>query len=208
MFTQECNWNPGRSSSKSWFRTQIRPSCQNSWEIDVVKTTKECPDHLWNLAFPWGMPQSLKEMKQALVGNSLLWVVLSYMLLVYAHGGCGTLEHPRGCAPQDGRFSCWISAMITRLLKAKPWQIVSFMTWKPQKLGGLNAQGGWKTSVAKEYPPRLCRSLSTAYLDHALRKVLLPPGVWMLHGVCLPISLTHMVTHKGVMMANEYHGTK
>ena len=66
---------------------------------------------------PWGLDfRTLRETKQWLVGNQLMWKALHLLLFIYAQGGSFTLEHPRGEGLQHGKRSIWDSAFVLQLL--------------------------------------------------------------------------------------------
>ena len=66
---------------------------------------------------PWGMDfRSLKETRQWLVGNQLMWKALHLLVYIYAMGGSFTLEHPRGEGLHQGKWSIWDSSFIRQLL--------------------------------------------------------------------------------------------
>lgn len=76
----------------------------------------------------WGMAQrNMKELKQVQVGNYLMWISFTYMVLIALYGGCATLEHPKGVAPRQNRFSVWVSSLTRRVTRSKIWQVVDFL---------------------------------------------------------------------------------
>lgn len=76
----------------------------------------------------WGMAQrNMKELKQVQVGNYLMWISFTYMMLIALYGGCATLEHPKGVAPRRNRFSVWVSSLTRRVTRSKIWQVVDFL---------------------------------------------------------------------------------
>ena len=56
-----------------------------------------------------------------------MWLALTYLIVVYAFGGCFSLEHPKG--PQEGneRWCVWHSAFIDRLLTLHDVSLVTFL---------------------------------------------------------------------------------
>ena len=224
------------------------PPCETysdaRWLELLEQNAKRMPRPLRTLFHPWGLPRrSLKEMRQAHTGTSLLWLSISYLVLVCLYGGCGTLEHPRGRAPAENKFSVWVSAMVTRLLRMNIWQMTTFLqgplgvefakptrllslrlpslsqnifaaydrSWRASEvLGGLDANGGWKTHAAKAYPPLLCKILCDAYLEYADScshegytefPVNFQGAVDALTNYFDP----YMLDCKGVNMASDYH---
>ena len=76
----------------------------------------------------WGMPcRSFKEAQQTFTGSRLMMVSITYLLLIYLYGGCGSLEHPRGKAPYKDHWSVWCSSLIRRLTQSVDWQTLSFL---------------------------------------------------------------------------------
>ena len=73
------------------------------------------------------MQRSLKELKQVNIGNYLLWLAFTYLILIDLYGGCATLEHPKGIAPERNRFSVWVSSLVKRLTRSKAWTVTSFL---------------------------------------------------------------------------------
>eukprot|EP00435_Cladocopium_sp_Y103_P046691 s371_g13.t1 len=77
---------------------------------------------------PWGCDErTLREVRQTLVGNILMFRALFLLLLIYAFGGSFTLEHPAGCGGKDHRWSIWESAFVQQLMLAgdiRRWTIL------------------------------------------------------------------------------------
>ena len=78
--------------------------------------------------YPWGMDErTLKETRQWLMGNLLMWRALSLLLLIYVFGGSFTLEHPKGCGGTNNRWTIWDSSFVRQLLLAgdiRVWTIL------------------------------------------------------------------------------------
>eukprot|EP00435_Cladocopium_sp_Y103_P042136 s1102_g11.t1 len=74
---------------------------------------------------PWGCDErNLREVQQALIGTLLMFRALYLLVLIFAHGGSFTLEHPAGCGGRDQKWSIWESAFVKQLLLAgsiKQW---------------------------------------------------------------------------------------
>ena len=89
---------------------------------------KKCPRPLRDALHGCGMAQrSWKELKQVYTGNYLLWLSFTYLILIAIYGGCATLEHPKGVAPERNRFSVWVSSLTKRLTRSNAWQVTSFL---------------------------------------------------------------------------------
>lgn len=88
------------------------------------------PRPLRNKVHPWCIPEpSLREVKQAVCGSVLMCRALYLVALVYLHGGCFTVEHPRGVAEDcDGPQWCIWNAGITHLIRLAPGvQLTQFL---------------------------------------------------------------------------------
>ena len=89
---------------------------------------KTCPRPLRDALYGWGLGQrSLKELKQVNIGNYLLWLAFTYLILIDLYGGCASLEHPKGIAPERNRFSVWVSSLVRRLTRSNAWTVTSFL---------------------------------------------------------------------------------
>ena len=65
---------------------------------------------------PWGRYQrTLKEIVQCSVGTTLMLQALKLLLLIHLHGGCWTLEHPRGPATSDHQWGIWLSGFVAEI---------------------------------------------------------------------------------------------
>ena len=84
--------------------------------------------HYSTISYPWGFPRrSMKEMRQAHTGTCLVWPSVSYLALACLQGGCGTLQHSRGRAPAENKFSVWVSAMVNRVVWMPIWEITTLL---------------------------------------------------------------------------------
>ena len=85
--------------------------------------------------YPWGMDgRTLKETRQWLMGNLLMWRALSLLLLIYVFGGSFTLEHPKGCGGTNNRWTIWDSSFVRQLLLAgdiRVWTILQGPLGRP-----------------------------------------------------------------------------
>ena len=87
------------------------------------------PRPLRDKSCPWGLLyRKIMEVCQTVLGNVLFGRVFYLLLVVYAHGGAFTLEHPQGPVGNqlDNRWSIWQSAFIQRALLAAEINLVSF----------------------------------------------------------------------------------
>lgn len=108
------------------------PPCETysdaRWLPPPDPTTKRFPRPLRDAMKGWGMAQrSLRELRQLQVGNYLMWISFTYLILIAIYGGCATLEHPRGMAPLRNRFSVWVSSLIKRVTRSSVWSVVDFL---------------------------------------------------------------------------------
>ena len=86
------------------------------------------PRPLRDLCYAWGMPSlSMRELKQLAVGTQLMWLAFHYMFLIWQFGGCASLEHPKGVAPLQNRFSVWVSSLLKRVCKSASWRLTTFL---------------------------------------------------------------------------------
>ena len=113
------------------------PPCETfsdaRWLDITLDQIKHCPRPLRDALYGWGLAQrSMKELKQVHLGNYLMWLSFTYLILIAMYGGCATLEHPKGIAPERNRFSVWVSSLIKRLIRSHAWMVTSFFagaTW-------------------------------------------------------------------------------
>jgi hypothetical protein len=78
--------------------------------------------------------RTLKETRQWLMGNLLMWRALSLLLLIYVFGGSFTLEHPKGCGGTNNRWTIWDSSFVRQLLLAgdiRVWTILQGPLGRP-----------------------------------------------------------------------------
>ena len=84
---------------------------------------------------PWGLDgRTLRETRQWLMGNILMWRALSLLLLIYAYGGSFTLEHPKGCGGVNNKWTIWDSAFVKQLMLAgdiRLWTILQGPLGRP-----------------------------------------------------------------------------
>ena len=80
------------------------------------------PRPLRDVHQPWGKDnRTLRETRQWMVGNQLLWKALYLLLSIFAFGGSITLEHPKGCGTEGGKWSIWDSSFVKCVdLPARP----------------------------------------------------------------------------------------
>ena len=80
---------------------------------------KACPRPLRDEDFPWGrLFLQLFELIQCHTGTQLMMVTLKLLLLVYAHNGSISLEHPRGDMDSQERWCIRMSGFIQWMLLA------------------------------------------------------------------------------------------
>lgn len=127
--------------------------------IPPPQSDHQCfPRRLRDALHGWGMAQrSLRELKQLHVGTHLMWLSFYYLILIAIHGGCATLEHPKGMAPLRNRFSVWTSSLTRRLLRWRIWQVVDFLQ------GPLGVDYAKPTRILHLRLPELPRLLYSAY---------------------------------------------
>lgn len=89
---------------------------------------KACPRPLRDQDFPWGrLFLQLFELIQCHTGTQLMMVTLKLLLLVYAHNGSISLEHPRGDMDSQERWCIWMSGFIQWMLLAHDVNTVTFL---------------------------------------------------------------------------------
>ena len=74
------------------------PPCE-TWsrarEHDLADSCNRCPRVVRTAAQPWGLDSlSLREIRQVLVGNQLMFFAIMMLTILYDTGGCGAMEHP------------------------------------------------------------------------------------------------------------------
>eukprot|EP00435_Cladocopium_sp_Y103_P009786 s1038_g2.t1 len=85
------------------------PPCETFSLARPLRTTEQ----------PWGCDErNLSEVQQTLIGTLLMFRALYLLVLIFAHVGSFTLEHPAGCGGRDHKWSIWESAFIKQLLLA------------------------------------------------------------------------------------------
>ena len=128
------------------------------WLEVVDEIGKRFPRPLRTLDYGWGLPNlSLKEMRQLDVGSILMRISIGYMSLISAYGGSATLEHPKGQAPTQGRFSVWVSSLVKRLVLSPEWDIVTFLQ------GPLGVEYAKPTRLLALRLPHLAAALYSSY---------------------------------------------
>lgn len=138
------------------------PPCESytdaRWLEVLEETWKRCPRPLRTMAYGWGLPRrGRRELLQTDMGNQLMWLSFSYMFLLAQAGGCATLEHPRGQAPKDGRFSVWTSSLVKRALQSPEWDVTSFLQ------GPLGVPYAKPTRLLHLRLPHLPQAIFSAY---------------------------------------------
>ena len=86
---------------------------------------------------PWGFSSlALREIRQILVGNQLMFFSLIMMTVLYDVGGCGALEHPAR-PPKSTSASIWNTSILQLLL-----QLPGFRLWEFAQglLGAVSAK--------------------------------------------------------------------
>ena len=138
------------------------PPCETymdaRWLEVIEEVERRLPRPLRNGDYGWGMPnRSIKELRQVEMGNHLLWLAVYYMMLIDGAGGSATLEHPKGRAPQNGRFSFWTSSLVRRALRSENWDITTFLQ------GPLGVPYAKPTRILHLRLPALASALYSAY---------------------------------------------
>ena len=105
------------------------PPCETFTEARWLQVPGELfPRPLRNERYPWGMIQRLlREVQQMSLGSILFLRTTVILLVVFAHGGAFTMEHPRGPQPHQGRWCVWMSGILQRLMQAATVQRIDFM---------------------------------------------------------------------------------
>ena len=86
------------------------------------------PRPLRDTCDPWGMTDRRPdEVQQVSIGTWLMLIALRITLLVLLHGGCSSLEHPRGPVPGGRRWCIWHSAFVAEILKLRCTRTCTFM---------------------------------------------------------------------------------
>eukprot|EP00438_Fugacium_kawagutii_P005570 Skav228716 [mRNA] locus=scaffold1830:70352:79014:- [translate_table: standard] len=133
------------------------------------------PRPLRDAGDPWGKThRRLAEVMQCCTGGLLFIQALKLLLLTWMHGGAVSLEHPRGpldCqvawppGPMLGETDHLPLGAATRN-DSRIYQAFE-PRWRPSlQLGGLDAQGAWRTMRAKAYPPRLREVMAAEIVNH------------------------------------------
>ena len=138
------------------------PPCESytdaRWLEVLEEVWRRCPRPLRTMAYGWGLPQrSRRELLQTDMGNQLMWLSFSYMFLLAQAGGCATLEHPRGQAPRNNRFSVWTSSLVQRVIQSPEWDVTSFLQ------GPLGVPYAKPTRLLHLRLPHLPKAIYSAY---------------------------------------------
>ena len=89
---------------------------------------KTYPRPLRDASFPWGMPERTpKEVQQCHIGTSLMLVALRMMILIFMHGGCFSLEHPKGPNDNSQKWCVWFSGFVRELLALPEIQTICML---------------------------------------------------------------------------------
>ena len=94
------------------------PPCE-TWsrarEHDLADSCNRCPRVVRTAAQPWGLDSlSLREIRQVLVGNQLMFFAIMMLTILYDTGGCGAMEHPAK-PPKDTSASIWCTHILDML---------------------------------------------------------------------------------------------
>ena len=86
------------------------------------------PRPLRDVVDPWGLTDRRPdEVQQVSFGTWLMLIALRISLLVLLHGGCCSLEHPRGPLSSSRKWSIWLSGFMKEILNLKCTQICTFL---------------------------------------------------------------------------------
>ena len=137
------------------------PPCETYSEARYLPPPegKDRPRPLRNWAHPWGLPGlDPREIRQLTTGNALFFIAVLMMVWTVCSGGCGTLEHPAGRSPAEGRFTVWYSAFLGRL--GRHCECDQF-TFNQGPLGQVSLKPTTFLLLRMPAFPRIIRSLST-----------------------------------------------
>ena len=137
------------------------PPCETYSEARYLPPPegKDRPRPLRNWAHPWGLPGlDPREVRQLTTGNALFFIAVLMMVWTVCSGGCGTLEHPAGRSPAEGRFTVWYSAFLGRL--GGHCECDQF-TFNQGPLGQVSLKPTTFLLLRMPAFPRIIRSLST-----------------------------------------------
>ena len=113
------------------------PPCE-TWsrarEHTLAGSQRSGPRVIRTLAQMWGLSSlALKEIRQILVGNQLMFFALHMMTALYVQGGIGALEHPAE-PPQSSSASIWRTPVLS-LLRELPgmhiWELAQGLLGAP-----------------------------------------------------------------------------
>ena len=116
------------------------PPCE-TWsrarEHSLQEKARQGPRVIRSAQHPWGFEcLTLREIRQILVGNQLMWFCLMMMTVLYDAGSCGALEHPAR-PPKPTSASIWNTSILQLLL-----QLPGFHLWEFAQglLGAISAK--------------------------------------------------------------------
>ena len=118
----------GGPPCETWSRAR-----EQSLQVD----SRHGPRVIRSAAAPWGFASlALREIRQVLVGNQLMFFSLMMMTVLYDIGGCGALEHPARPSKTTSA-SIWNTAILQLLL-----QLPGFRLWEFAQglLGAISAK--------------------------------------------------------------------
>ena len=77
---------------------------------------------------PWGRYQrNLREITQCAMGTTLMLQALKLLLLIHLHGGCWTLEHPKGPSDAQTQWSIWLSGFVAEIRTISEVDLLTMM---------------------------------------------------------------------------------
>ena len=117
------------------------------------------PKPLRTSQFPWGLPElSYREVVQMLNGSCLMFRPIFLLMMIHAHGGGTSLEHPKG--PEQHQvwgWSIWMSGFINRWLLDNNVRMLQFAQ------GPLGRDFAKPTRLVYSYMTSLPHDLFSAY---------------------------------------------
>ena len=127
-FPQRVSAGLGGPPCETWSRTLEHALCR--WWPEGSPRSPHCRK---SIGFD---SLSFREIRQALVGNQLMFFAIVMMTVLYDVGGCGAMEHPAK-PPKDSSASIWCTSivnMLQRLKGFKLWQLAQGL------LGAISAK--------------------------------------------------------------------
>ena len=86
------------------------------------------PRPLRDAQHPWGLwERSMSEVQQVTFGTLLMLQALRLLWLTYLHGGCYTMEHPRGPTAPGRQWSIWQSGFVLEMMQAHDVGLLDFL---------------------------------------------------------------------------------